>query len=141
MPFTEASVVLSEDDRTAIKLGSLEDRALSESSQMAIWGNGFKSEQAAREAGERWRAAMQRALAGVNLGANFGLRNPNMGGLTQDAMEEIKRETMPLSTATPGMYWFSRLSRGPCSVPLLRPPRSSSRACSAGVNLRFRRDW
>ncbi len=92
LPFDQPTVVLFQDGQVSVELRSLEERPLSESSLMAIWGSGYESEAAARVAGEQWRSGMQKALAGVNLGANFGLRNPRMGGFTDAVLEEITRE-------------------------------------------------
>ncbi|RJK92511.1 hypothetical protein [Vallicoccus soli] len=93
LPFSEPTVLLFEDDSTSIQLRSLEDKPLSEASMMCILGSGYLSESLARAAGEQWRNGMQKALAGVKLGANFGLRNPNMGGFTDVILEQITRET------------------------------------------------
>lgn len=93
LPFEEKFVTLSEADGVSVELRSLEDKVIAESTKVAVWGSGYGSEEAARAGGERWRSAVQRALAGVGVGANFGLRNPNMGGLVDAALKEMKRET------------------------------------------------
>jgi hypothetical protein len=44
--------------------------------QLVLLGRGYLSESDAREAGSRWRGFVERALARVNIGANFGDRAP-----------------------------------------------------------------
>jgi hypothetical protein len=92
LPFDEERLVLREANGIRIELRSLQGVALKDSSGASIWGSGFPSPAGAQEAGEQWRSAMQRALAGVNLGANFGLRNPNMGGFTDAVLEEMHEQ-------------------------------------------------
>lgn len=93
LPFTDDVVTISTADDVSIELRSLESKAIAESTKIALWGSGYASEAEARAGGELWRSAAQRALAGVGLGANFGLRNPNMGGLVDSVLEEMKRDT------------------------------------------------
>ena len=93
LPFETSTVLLVEDGGITVELKSMEDKSLAESSVMSVWGDGYASESSARAAGEQWRRGMQKALAGINLGANFGLRNPDMGGFTDFVLDEIKRET------------------------------------------------
>src|SRR4051794_25280347 len=82
LPFDEVSALLQEDGGVLVELRSVERKPIQESRILALWGSGFTSRDEARSVGDHWRGAMQRALAGVNVGANFGLRNPDMGGLT-----------------------------------------------------------
>lgn len=93
LPFDQDSVVLLESGDVRVELRSLEEKPLKESALLAIWGSGYESERSAREAGEQWRGGIQKALAAVGLGANFGLRNPSMGGFSDPVLEEIRRET------------------------------------------------
>lgn len=90
LPFTGRIEVLSEANGS-IELRSLEDAIIAESSKLAIWGSGYDSAAAAKAAGEHGRSAVQRALAGVGLGANFGLRNPDVGGLVDAELERRMR--------------------------------------------------
>jgi hypothetical protein len=92
LPFDEERLVLREANGIRVELRSLQGVALRDSSGASIWGSGFPNLEAAREAGEQWRSAMQRAFAGVNLGANFGLRDPNMGGFTDAVLEELHEQ-------------------------------------------------
>lgn len=51
-------------------------QALQDAEQLVLLGRGYRSEPDAREAGLRWRGFVERALARVNVGANFGDRAP-----------------------------------------------------------------
>jgi hypothetical protein len=93
LQFSGVKVRLDVSDGVEISMHSVENKDIQESDVLAIQGRGFKSEDAARAAGERWRDRMQRALAGIDVGANFGLRNPVMGGLSDYAIDKIARET------------------------------------------------
>jgi hypothetical protein len=93
LPFEDPSLVIYEREGVSIELRSIEQKPISESRLMALWGSGFADEGTARAAGQHWRGALQRALAALDVGANFGLRNPNMGGFTDEALALIKAET------------------------------------------------
>lgn len=89
LPFDEKVVALNDEDGVIVTLQSLEERPICESVKIAIWGDGYRSREEAQAAGERWRNAVQRALAGIGVGANFGFRNPHMGGPTDAVLEEL----------------------------------------------------
>jgi hypothetical protein len=93
LPFEEQVVVLQRSGEIEIELRSLEEKPIKESQGASLWGMGYPTEDEARAAGNHWRSAFQRALAAINLGANFGLRNPNMGGFTDEVLAQIKAET------------------------------------------------
>ena len=50
------------------------DEALEDADQLLLLGRGYESEEAAQEGGERWRGYLERALARVQMGADFGDR-------------------------------------------------------------------
>lgn len=93
LPFTENTLVIHEEGGVAVELRSVEDKPIGESKLISVWGSGYGSEDEAKSAGIQWRSVMQRALAGVGIGANFGLRNPDMGGLVDSELERIKEDT------------------------------------------------
>lgn len=60
-----------------VKLRALQrGQALQDAEQLVLLGKGYATETEAREAGSRWRGFAERALARVNIGANFGDRAP-----------------------------------------------------------------
>jgi hypothetical protein len=60
-----------------VKLRALQrGQALQDAEQLVLIGRGYATEADARDAGSRWRGFTERALARVNVGANFGDRAP-----------------------------------------------------------------
>ena len=60
-----------------MKLRALQrGQALQDAEQLVLLGKGYTTEAEAREAGSRWCGFAERALARVNIGANFGDRTP-----------------------------------------------------------------
>lgn len=72
---------LSEQPAVVLKPADGSD-TLSQAARLQVVGGPYPSEQAARQAGERWRDQLTRALATLNIGADFGDRTAG-GGFTQ----------------------------------------------------------
>jgi hypothetical protein len=73
----EEEMAIAASSGEGVKLRALQPgQALQDAEQLVLLGRGYASEQAARTAGSRWRGFVERALARVNIGANFGDRVP-----------------------------------------------------------------
>jgi hypothetical protein len=66
--------------------------AISEAAEVALVGKGFKTEEEARLSGEHWTSVLQRSLARVNIGADFGARS-HKGAFTPFGQSMIERTT------------------------------------------------
>jgi hypothetical protein len=74
-PQDEIAIVPSSTED--VKLRALQPgHTLDNADQLVLLGKGYPTEDAARLAGERWRGFAERALARLNIGANFGDRAP-----------------------------------------------------------------
>ena len=75
-----------------VKLRALQPgQALQDADQLVLIGKGHASEADAREAGLRWRGFAERALARVNIGANFGDRAP-LSYMAPEFLEMLRQQ-------------------------------------------------
>ena len=75
-----------------VKLRALQpNEALNDADQLVVIGRGYGTEEAARAAGTRWRGFTERALARVNVAADFGDRAPG-SAWTAVGLAEIARK-------------------------------------------------
>lgn len=93
---TEAEVVLSapptSPDRVALFGYGRPPVSIATTNHLVVEGAAYASLEDARDAGERWRGILERALAAGNLGADFGDTGPT-SVLTDAGAELLSRQT------------------------------------------------
>lgn len=89
--FDEPNFPLSgeEDQGPRVWIGSCNDAPLKETDQAALYGEGYESEDHASAAADFWRGALERSLAAVNVGVDFGDGAPR-GGISQAFQDELE---------------------------------------------------
>jgi hypothetical protein len=87
LPYTGDEHVVHEDVDTVIYLRA--GGAIEEADQVALIGKAFATEEAALEAGERWRIRLERTFACLGIGADFGDRAP-VGGMTEAGLRVMQ---------------------------------------------------
>lgn len=93
LPFKEKSEVIANTETETVELRSLQDVPLDDATEIALWGFGYEDETQALHRGMHWTNMLQRALAAVNLPADFGLRRPNMGGMTDQFRKQMSDDS------------------------------------------------
>jgi hypothetical protein len=77
------------EDVRLVALGGVEQ--LSKAKKVALIGRGYRSEEAAREGARRWRGRLERSLAFMQFGVDFGDRAPS-GGLGSIYQTQLEAE-------------------------------------------------
>ena len=76
-------------ERVELRATAREDVGISDSRDLAVIGSGFASEAEALASGERWRGIVQKGLARMNIGADFGDRAPK-GAVTTHGLRQLE---------------------------------------------------
>lgn len=74
-----------------VELVAVGNTLIQESDGLVLQGRGYPNRDSALAAGVRWRSILMRLLAGLNLSADFALRETNGGGLTKETLEQMNQ--------------------------------------------------
>jgi hypothetical protein len=85
LPFDEAERTLSTSSGPTVVMVPMRSASLREADRVVVRGSGYGSEADAVAAGEAWRSTLERAFAGIGVGADFGDRTPG-GSFTRTAL-------------------------------------------------------
>lgn len=88
LAWAELELILHEDLNSVVWLRSGEGAAINNSGSLLLYGTAYDTDHMAREAGESWRARLERALAVVGIGADFGDSAP-FGGFTAEGLRLV----------------------------------------------------
>ncbi|HEX2904803.1 MAG TPA: hypothetical protein VHO01_15230 [Jatrophihabitans sp.] len=92
-------------DGEDIQIRVVGDGVIKDADMLAIWGEGYPTQAAANEAGERWTRRTQLALARLGIGADFGERRPG-GGASDYLRQQAAAAGIQLINDEPGVLVF-----------------------------------
>ncbi len=84
-------LVLADNGEDVRLLPSAPNQRICDARHLALVARGYATEAEAWEAGDRWRSALQKAFARLNIGANFGDRAAT-GAATKHFLEMLKEQ-------------------------------------------------
>lgn len=86
------------------RIVALNAETLAEATKCAIVGKGYERQAEADEAGQRWRGEVQKALARINIGADFGRHR--VGGASAYLIRMMSEQGIKVVNDDPGVVVF-----------------------------------
>lgn len=110
------------DDQPVVLRSRTRDQRLDEVRDLELCGDGFASQDAAREACQRWVAVLRRVFAKCRIAVDFRDREPSAEWMPVDG-DPVDRSFVPgeVLWESPGPLIFRTGSRPPIATPIHRP--------------------